>query len=387
MAVVVGTRPEAIKMAPVVLELRRRHEEFDTLVVATAQHRGMLDQVLTLFGIVPDVDLDIMRQGQGLGDLTARLIAELQALWERTRPDVVLVQGDTTSSFVGSLTAYYAHIPIGHIEAGLRTYDKYGPFPEEINRRLIDAMADLYCAPTRASRANLLAERVPESRIHVTGNTGIDALLMTIEHNRARGFTPQGVPAEAFEHTKLVLVTGHRRESFGDGFASICDALSELARARPDVAIVYPVHPNPNVQGPVIERLAGLPNIYLIAPLDYQAFVYVMSRSDLIITDSGGVQEEAPSLNTPVLVMRAATERTEAIEAGTAELVGTDTSRIVTRALHLLETPRSIDAPENPFGDGHASQRIVNILSDYFRSNTEPSNESGDVLLSPCDTL
>lgn len=378
-----GTRPEAIKMAPVVLELRRQSETFDHFVVATAQHRGMLDQVLALFGIVPDIDLDVMRPDQGLADLTARLITSLHDVWERTRPDLVLVQGDTTSSFAGSLTAYYAQIPIGHIEAGLRTHDKYGPFPEEMNRRLVDAMADLCFAPTGTSRANLLEERVPESRIHVTGNTGIDALLLTVENNRAHGFTPPGLAAEVFERTKLVLVTGHRRESFGDGFANICDALSELARARTDVSIVYPVHPNPNVRGPVTERLAGLPNIYLIAPLDYQAFVYVMNRSDVIITDSGGVQEEAPSLNTPVLVMRAATERNEAIEAGTAELVGTDTSRIVTRALHLLETPRSIDARENPFGDGHASQRIVSILGDYFRPTAAPSNDSEDVLLSP----
>jgi len=378
-----GTRPEAIKMAPVVLELHRRHAEFDPLVVATAQHRGMLDQVLTLFDITPDVDLDVMREGQGLGDLTARLLTMLQDLWERTRPDVVLVQGDTTSSFVGSLTAYYAHIPIGHIEAGLRTHNKYAPFPEEMNRHLIDAMADLCFAPTQASRANLIAERVPEARVYVTGNTGIDALLLTVERNRAHGFTPQGVTAEVFERTKLVLVTGHRRESFGDGFTNICDALSGLARARPDVSIVYPVHPNPNVQGPVTERLAGVPNVHLIAPLDYQTFVYVMNRSDLIITDSGGVQEEAPSLNKPVLVMRAATERNEAIEAGIAELVGTDTSRIVTRALHLLETPRSIDASENPFGDGHASQRIVSILGDHFRPTNVPLNDSGDVLLSP----
>lgn len=374
-AVVIGTRPEAIKMAPIVLELRRRSAEFDALVVATAQHRGMLDQVLTLFDIVPDVDLDLMRPDQSLADLTARLTTALHDVWQRTRPDIVLVQGDTTSSFAGGLTAYYAQIPIGHVEAGLRTYDKYAPFPEEMNRRLIDAMADFCFAPTRTAQMNLLAERVPESRIHVTGNTGVDALLLMVDHNRANGFSPSAIPAAALARERLVLVTGHRRESFGEGFVNICSALRELAEARSNVSIVYPVHPNPNVLGPVSERLGGLPNVYLIAPLEYQTFVYLMDRCNLILTDSGGVQEEAPTLNTPVLVMRAITERTEAIDAGVAELVGTDRARIVSRALELLDAPRPAGGRSNPFGDGHASRRIADIMSAHLRSTRLPKNE------------
>jgi UDP-N-acetylglucosamine 2-epimerase (non-hydrolysing) len=373
-----GTRPEAIKMAPVVLELRRRSGEFDPLVVATAQHRSMLDQVLSLFDIVPDVDLDLMRPGQGLADLTARLTTTLHDLWLRMRPDMVLVQGDTTSSFVGSLTAYYAHIPIGHIEAGLRTYDKYGPFPEEMNRRLIDPLADLCFAPTQAARENLIEERVPDARIHVTGNTGIDALLFTVEHNRSSCYTPSGIGAEVFGGGQLVLVTGHRRESFGVGFVDICNALLELADARPNVSIVYPVHPNPNVWEPVTERLGSVANIHLIAPLDYQAFVYLMDRCDLIITDSGGIQEEAPSFNKPVLVMRATTERHEAIDAGVAELVGTDSARIVRRALGLLDAPSPIGRLENPFGDGRAAPRIVQILAEQLRIVGSSSQRTSD---------
>lgn len=378
-----GTRPEAIKMAPIVLELRRRSEEFDPLVVVTAQHRMMLDQVLPLFDIVPDVDLDLMRPDQGLADLTARLITALHNLWARTRPDIVLVQGDTTSSFAGSLTAYYTHIPVGHIEAGLRTYDKYSPFPEEMNRCLIDAMADYCFAPTRMSRENLIAERVPDARIHVTGNTGIDTLLLTVEHNRANGFVPSGLGVEIFARRHLVLVTGHRRESFGDGFVDICNALLELARSRPDVSIVYPVHPNPNVHGPVTERLGQSANIHLIAPLDYQAFVHLMERCDLIITDSGGIQEEAPSLNKPVLVMRAATERREAIDAGVAELVGTDVATIVRRARELLDAPAQTEGRQNPFGDGHAARRIIQILAERLCTVGSSSQHRPDVLASP----
>ena len=364
-AVVIGTRPEAIKMAPIVIELRRRRSQFDTSVVATAQHREMLDQVLEIFGIEPDVDLDLMTDGQTLCDLTARLLTHLEDLWRRNRPDVVLVQGDTTSSFVAGLVAYYLKIPLGHVEAGLRTHDKYAPFPEEMNRRLVDAMADYYFAPTEESRKNLLSERVPDDRIHVTGNTGIDALLLTVDRNRETGFVPADLAPAIFQRDKLVLVTAHRRESFGEGLANICAALKEVARSCPDAAIVYAVHPNPNVQAPVFSLLAGVANIFLIDPLDYRTFVHVMTRADVILTDSGGIQEEAPSLGKPVLVMRETTERMEAVAAGVAELVGTSTSRIIERTVGLLRRPKTLQSGKNPFGDGHAAERIVERLAEH----------------------
>lgn len=349
-------------MAPVVLELQRHRDRFETMVVATAQHRDMLDRVLETFGIKPDVDLDLMRENQELADLTARLLTSLEALWHRTLPDVVLVQGDTTSSFAAGLAAYYLKIPIGHIEAGLRTRDKYAPFPEEMNRRLVDAMADYHFAPTELSRKNLLSEGIPDDRIYVTGNTGIDALLLTLERIRVTGFVPAELDPAVFGRKKLILVTAHRRESFGDGFVSICTALKTLARSCPDAAIIYPVHPNPNVKGPVLDYLDGIANIHLTVPLDYQTFVYVMARADVILTDSGGIQEEAPSLRKPVLVMRDATERTEAVEAGVAELVGTETSRIVQRTVEILARPKALHSRNNPFGDGHAAERIVRII-------------------------
>ena len=361
-AVVIGTRPEAIKMAPVVLELRRQRDQFETMVVATAQHREMLDQVLEIFSIEPDVDLDLMREDQGLADLTARLLTSLEALWRRTLPDVVLVQGDTTSSFTAGLAAYYLKIPLGHIEAGLRTRDKYAPFPEEMNRRLIDAMADYHFAPTEQSRKNLLSEGVPSAGISVTGNTSIDALRLTLEGIHAEGFVPSGLDPAMFKRKKLVLVTAHRRESFEEGIRNICGALKAIAESHPNVAIVYSVHPNPNVRGPVRELLDGVPNIHLTAPLDYRSFVYVLERSDIILTDSGGIQEEAPSLGKSVLVMRDVTERTEAIDAGVAELVGTQVSAIVNRALALLDNPKEIRSDQNPFGDGYAAGRIVKFL-------------------------
>lgn len=361
-AVVIGTRPEAIKMAPVVIELRRRSERFDTTVVATAQHRKMLDQVLEIFNIKPDVDLDLMREDQGLADLTARLLTGLDAVWRDLRPDIVLVQGDTTSSFVAGLAAYYLKIPIAHVEAGLRTGDKYAPFPEEMNRRLVDAMADYCFAPTEESRKNLLREGVPDARIHVTGNTGIDALLLTLERIRDTGFVPSELGEAVVAAEKLVLVTAHRRESFGAGFVNICAALETLAGRCPEAIIVYPVHPNPNVRRPVLDRLAGVPNIHLTNPLDYQTFVYLMARADVILTDSGGIQEEAPSLGKQVLVMREATERVEGVDVGVAELVGTDASRIVARTLDVLRTPRPIAVGPNPFGDGRAAARIAVVL-------------------------
>ncbi len=359
---VIGTRPEAIKLAPVVLACQAHRDRVNASVVVTAQHREMLDQVLALFHIRPDVDLNLMREGQGLPDLTAKLLTSLHALWERDTPDVVLVQGDTTSSFVASLAAYYLRIPVGHVEAGLRTQDKYAPFPEEMNRRLVDAMADYRFAPTQVARQNLLREGIPAHRIAVTGNTGIDALLWMREQIRATGFVPSGLNPAILSHSRLILVTAHRRESFGNGFVGICAGLKAIAQARSEVAIVYPVHPNPNVRSPVGKFLNGLPNVYLIEPLDYRSFVSVMERADLILTDSGGIQEEAPSLGKPVLVMREATERVEAVEAGVAELVGTSASRIAERALAMLGRPKQLSAGENPFGDGRAAARIVQAL-------------------------
>lgn len=350
-------------MAPVVVALRQCPGQCRTQLVATAQHRQMLDQVLRVFDITPDVDLDLMQEGQGLGALTARLLTSVEALWRKDRPAVVLVQGDTTSSFAAALAAYYLKIPIGHIEAGLRSGDKYAPFPEEMDRRLIDAMADFLFAPTASSKRHLLAEGIPEGRITVTGNTGIDALCWTLAWLRESGgrLISSSVPAVS-SGQKLLLVTAHRRENFGDGLAHICDALQTISRKRPDAVIVYAVHPNPNVQGPVRRRLGGVPNIHLIPPLDYPAFVHAMSQAHLILADSGGIQEEVASLGKPILVMRGVTERTEAIDLGIAELVGTDAERIVARTLALLDQPGPPTPCANPFGDGHASTRIVQTL-------------------------
>ena len=366
-ALIIGTRPEAIKMAPVVLELRRHPDLFDAVVVATAQHRQMLDQVLEVFGIAPDVDLDLMQEGQGLGELTARLVSALESLWRTLAPDLVLVQGDTTSSFVAALAAYYRQIPVGHIEAGLRSHDKYAPFPEEINRRLIGALAELHFAPTEPARQNLLREGVAGERIVVTGNTSVDALLSTLQWIRATGFSPESLNYSLLDGKKLVLVTAHRRESFGEGLARICEALGEIGRRRPDAAVVYPVHPNPNVQQPVQASLGGIANVHLTRPLDYRTFVYMMARADVILTDSGGIQEEAPSLSKPVLVLREVTERTEAIETGVAELVGTETARIVDRTLALLDHSEERAPRPNPFGDGKAGERIVRAILEWIR--------------------
>lgn len=361
-ALVIGTRPEAIKMAPVVFAFRRHRDEFETQVVATAQHRELLDQVLGVFQITPDVDLDLMQEAQGLGDLTARLLMNLESLWRRTAPDVVVVQGDTTSSFAAALAAYYLKVPIGHVEAGLRSKDKHAPFPEEMNRRMVDALADYCFAPTEQSRTNLLAEGISDGRITVTGNTGIDALLWMQDHIQKIGFVPAQLHPVLDEGKKVVLVTAHRRESFGDGVQNICEAVKRISRSRPEVAIVYAVHPNPNVRGPVNEQLGGISNVYLMPPLDYATFVYAMARAQVILTDSGGIQEEVPSLGKPVLVMRKVTERSEAIDQGMAELVGTEVSRIVSRTLELLDHPPEMFSRANPFGDGHAGERIVQTL-------------------------
>lgn len=364
---VFGTRPEAIKMAPVVKALSRM-PGFESKVCVTAQHRQMLDQVLTLFDIVPDFDLDLMQPGQDLTEITANVLGGMKRVLKEWRPDLILVHGDTTTTFAASLAAYYEKIPVGHVEAGLRTGNIYSPWPEEMNRRLTGAISALHFAPTERARQNLLAEGVADQHIHVTGNTVIDALLEVVDrvsHDESlkAGFAAQFPFLD--DSKKLILVTGHRRENFGDGFENICGALKTLGQ-RSDVQIVYPVHLNPNVQEPVQRILSDCPQVQLIAPLDYLPFVYLMSRSYLIITDSGGVQEEAPSLGKPVLVMRDTTERPEALEAGTVRLVGTDGERIVREATELLDDPLAYEKMSraiSPYGDGCSSERITSCLS------------------------
>lgn len=360
-----GTRPEAIKMAPVVKALAQAPNVSSTVAV-TAQHREMLDQVLKLFDIVPDHDLDIMKPGQGLHEITSNVLIGLKPVLQPVRPDLVLVHGDTTTTLAASLAAYYDRIPVGHVEAGLRTGDIYSPWPEEINRKVTGAITRLHFAPTEKSRQNLLREGVPDAHVHVTGNTVIDALLDVVARleqdpqasatlDRQLGIDPA---------RRLILVTGHRRESFGGGFERICDALRRVA-GRQDVHIIYPVHLNPNVIGPVKERLGDIANISLIAPQDYLPFVHLMRRADVILTDSGGVQEEAPSLGKPVLVMRDTTERPEAVEAGTVKLVGTDSDLIVTWINRLLDDPAAYNAmakAHNPYGDGLAAGRIRDAI-------------------------
>jgi UDP-N-acetylglucosamine 2-epimerase (non-hydrolysing) len=370
---VFGTRPEAIKMAPVVNALRGRPDRFSCVVCVTAQHREMLDQVLDLFSIVPDHDLNLMRPGQGLHDVTRAVLGGIPAVLEMERPGLVLVHGDTTTTMAATLAAYYARVPVGHVEAGLRTGNKYAPFPEEINRKVTGAIADLHFAPTKASRENLLREGVPEGSIVVTGNTVIDALLSVAGRLRGDGALAKRMEAEfpfLDPSKKLVLVTGHRRENFGEGFERICRALAEIASLRPAAEILYPVHLNPNVQESV-RRILGTgirPNTHLVGPVDYLPFVYLMMRSHLILTDSGGIQEEAPSLGKPVLVMREVTERPEAVTAGTARLVGTDREKIVSETLRLLddrEACRAMSVAQNPYGDGRAAGRIADFLASW----------------------
>lgn len=368
---VFGTRPEAIKMAPVVLALADA-AGIEPRVCVTGQHRAMLDQVLALFAIVPDYDLAVMQANQGLTDITIAVLKGLEPVLADFRPDRVLVHGDTTTSFAASLAAFYRRIPVGHVEAGLRTGNIYAPWPEEMNRRLADAIADLHFAPTPGARANLLAEGAAADRVVVTGNTVIDALLHVIARIR------QDLPlrdeldsrfdflasSRGGGHPKLILVTGHRRENFGTGFERICRALARLGE-RDDVEILYPVHLNPNVQGPVMRILGQRPRVHLIDPVDYLAFVCLMDRAHLIITNSGGIQEEAPSLGKPVLVMRDTTERPEAVEAGTVRLVGTDEELIVREAERLLDDHEAYAAmarAHNPYGDGRASERILATL-------------------------
>lgn len=367
-----GTRPEAIKMAPVVQELAKHPARFDSRVCVTAQHRQMLDQVLDLFAIKPEYDLDIMKPGQSLTDVTCNVLQGLAPVLEEFRPDVVLVHGDTTTTMAASLAAYYQKIPVGHVEAGLRTGNIYSPWPEEMNRRLAGAITRYHFAPTEASGQNLLREGVAQQAIVVTGNTVIDALLGIVERVR-RDDALQAQMAERFAfldpRKRLILVTGHRRENFGEGFEQICQALRALAEAHADIEILYPVHLNPNVQEPVKRILGGTPSVHLIDPQDYLPFVYLMDRSYLIITDSGGVQEEAPSLGKPVLVMRDTTERPEAVAAGTVKLVGTDAGKIVSEATTLLtdaDAFGTMTRAHNPYGDGRAAVRIVDFLAKYL---------------------
>lgn len=364
---VFGTRPEAIKMAPLVHALAS-DERFEAKVCVTAQHREMLDQVLSLFDISPDYDLNLMKTGQTLNDITARILLELKAVLQEFKPDVVLVHGDTATTFAASLAAYYEQIAVGHVEAGLRTGNIYSPWPEEANRKLTGALTKYHFAPTEISKQNLLQENYAEENIFVTGNTVIDALLMVkakIEQNNELQNTLAAQFPFLDKNKKLILVTGHRRESFGDGFERICEALAITAKANPDVQILYPMHLNPNVREPVNRILGGIKNIILIEPQEYLPFIYLMMRSHIILTDSGGIQEEAPSLGKPVLVMRDTTERPEAVAAGTVKLVGTDVDKIVSGLSVLLndtDAYTEMSFAHNPYGDGQACQRILNKL-------------------------
>ena len=368
--VVFGTRPEAIKLAPLILELQAS-TEFDVITCATAQHRQMLDQVLDLFGIRPDHDLNLMQAQQELGDLTARVLAGIHQVLAKTRPSLCLVHGDTTTTMAASVQCFYDRVPVGHVEAGLRTYRKDAPFPEEMNRQITTRVADFHFAPTSGNRANLLAEGVPEEQIVVTGNTVIDALHLMrdriLSDGRFAADLESSVAAAGYRPNgrQFILVTGHRRENFGDGFLNICRALASIASAHPQVDIVYPVHLNPNVRKPVHALLSALPNVFLLEPVDYASFVYLMMKCHFIITDSGGVQEEGPGLNKPVFVMREVSERPEAIQSGAVKLVGTSVDAIVSEATLLLRDPaafRSMTGRPNPYGDGRASRRIVEFL-------------------------
>ncbi len=360
--VVFGTRPEAIKLAPVIRELARRPDRFRATVAVTAQHRHMLDQVLAVFDIRPEFDLDVMRPGQTPSAVLSRVVEGIDHVLTKTRPDIVLVQGDTTSALAAALAAYHRRVAVGHVEAGLRTGDKYAPFPEEMNRRLISAVADVHFAPTEQARANLLAEGVPGRGIHVTGNTVIDALHLALASSRIWSLP---LLDRTGPGRRIILVTAHRRESFGPGFERICRALARIVAEHPDVEVVYPVHLNPNVRRPVRRLLRGLDRVHLIEPLEYLEFCHLMQASYLILTDSGGIQEEAPALGKPVLVLREKTERPEAVAAGTARLVGTDADRIAGAAGRLLRSVaayRRMARARNPFGDGQAAKRIVRIL-------------------------
>ena len=385
---VFGTRPEAIKMCPLVKEFQKDPESFETVVCVTGQHREMLDQVLQIFEVKPDYDLNIMKQGQDLYDVTARVLVGMRDILDTVKPDVVLVHGDTTTSMAAAMAAFYRQIPVGHVEAGLRTHNLYSPWPEEMNRQVTGRIAEYDFAPTPLSRQNLLDEGVSEDKITVTGNTVIDALHWVVENVMKKGYVPQDPSLAALvqddnnrhserseESRRLVLITGHRRENFGEGFISMCTAIRDLARKYPEVDFVYPMHLNPNVRKPIrevfgneISRQARNDrgrNLFFIEPLDYLDFVYLMSRSYIVLTDSGGIQEEAPGLGKPVLVMRDTTERPEALDAGTVRLVGTDYDKIVNEVSALLDDRNHYEAMShavNPYGDGKACPRIVEKL-------------------------
>ena len=370
---VFGTRPEAIKMAPLVLELMA-DPEFDCKVCVTAQHRQMLDQVLALFGITPDFDLDLMKPKQDLFDVTSNVLNAVKTVYEEAKPDVVLVHGDTTTTMASALAAYYCRIPVAHIEAGLRTGNIYSPWPEEMNRKIAGAITKFHFAPTVSSEQNLLAENVNANDITVTGNTVIDALLWVnklLEKDSTLAKTFSDKFSFIDEQKKLILVTGHRRENFGDGFENLCTAIKTLSM-RDDVQVVYPVHLNPNVQEPVNRILGDAENVHLIEPQDYLPFVYLMGRSHVILTDSGGIQEEAPSLGKPVLVMRDTTERPEAVSAGTVKLVGTDVDKITASLNQLLTDEKAYEEmsfAHNPYGDGKACERIIEVLREKVNGN------------------
>ena len=369
-SVIFGTRPEAIKLCPLILALKHHPDEVDCRVCVTGQHRQMLDQVLNVFGVVPDTDLNLMRPNQTLGSLTAHAIEKLDAYFAEEKPDIAVVQGDTTTVLAGALAAFYHKIPVAHVEAGLRTGNMLSPWPEEANRVLTTRLARWHFCPTETSRQNLLKEGVPEDIIHVTGNTVIDALHWAMGYLNDNPVEIPGLTKQfivSLSHRRMVLITGHRRENFGDGFRHICQAIVELARRFPDVEYVYPVHLNPNVQQPVNEIIgaASLENIHLIQPLEYLPFLSLMSKAYLILTDSGGVQEEAPSLGKPVLVMRDTTERPEAVTAGTVRLVGSDFSKIVEACTAMLTDDgayHKMANAVNPYGDGKAVERIVDVL-------------------------
>ena len=377
---VFGTRPEAIKMAPLVLEMKK-HADLETEVCVTGQHREMLDQVLDLFDIKPDYDLNIMKSNQDLYDVTSAVVLGMRQILEKSQPDIVLVHGDTTTSMAAALAAFYKRIAVGHVEAGLRTYDIYSPWPEEINRQLTGRIATYNFAPTETAKRNLMNEGVSAEKIEVTGNTVIDALHIVISRFEAdlaiRDEARKKIMSAGYDLSRqdngrrIVLITGHRRENFGDGFLHICNAIKELSQRFKDVDFIYPVHLNPNVRKPVNEILGdGLENVFLTEPLEYQEFVYMMSKSCLILTDSGGIQEEAPGLGKPVLVMRDTTERPEAVEAGTVKLVGSDKDMIISMTSELLTNPAAYEAMANavnPYGDGHASERIVSKLMSIYK--------------------
>ncbi|HEE5405127.1 UDP-N-acetylglucosamine 2-epimerase [Acinetobacter baumannii] len=370
--IVFGTRPEAIKMAPLVKEFQKDTNNFETKVCVTAQHRQMLDQVLEIFDIKPDYDLNIMKPGQDLYDITSNVLIGMKSVLNDFEPDVVLVHGDTTTTLSASLAAFYAKIKVGHVEAGLRTNDIYSPWPEEGNRQLTGILANYHFAPTQQSEENLLKEGKKQQDIYVTGNTVIDALMYVLQRIENQPTLKEKIKSKISkqyqldEERKIILVTGHRRENFGQGFINICEGLKELAKNNPDIDIVYPVHLNPNVQKPVNEILSDLTNVYLIDPLQYEEFIYMMNESYFIITDSGGIQEEAPSLGKPVLVMRDTTERPEAVKAGTVKLVGTDKNILIKEAQTLIDNKGEYEKmahAHNPYGDGKACYRILKIFN------------------------